>query len=112
MTWVLSSIPDLKSDLPEDFVLRKIAHALEFGVLALLVRAALPRRTAQSKQQPVVDLRDGYAGLAAVAYALVDELHQTFVPGRHGAATDVLIDSAGVVLALLLAVGWRRLRRR
>lgn len=111
MTWVLSSIPDLKSDLPEDFVLRKIAHALEFGVLALLVRSALPERAGRTAKRAVVDLRDGYAGLAALAYALVDELHQTFVPGRHGAATDVLIDGAGVVLALLLAAGWRRYRR-
>ena len=36
-----------------------------------------------------------------VAYALTDEFHQLFVPGRSGSMIDVLIDSAGAVLAWL-----------
>ena len=37
----------------------------------------------------------------ALAYAVTDELHQTFVEGRHGAPVDVLIDAAGVAIAML-----------
>ena len=35
----------------------------------------------------------------AVAYAVTDELHQTFVPGRNGSPVDVAIDAVGALLA-------------
>ncbi len=41
-----------------------------------------------------------YSMLVAVVYALSDELHQLFVPGRQAALTDVFIDAAGALLAL------------
>ncbi|MFO0702643.1 MAG: VanZ family protein [Candidatus Andersenbacteria bacterium] len=106
LIWGLSSIPDLSSGLPQDFLLRKLAHGVAFGVLALLARWALP----PLRNRNHWFARDGYAGFIAVAYAVVDEIHQSYVPGRHGAATDVLIDGGGVVLALLLALAWRRLQ--
>jgi VanZ family protein len=35
-------------------------------------------------------------------YALLDEIHQYFVPGRHFAITDLLIDFVGVIAGLIL----------
>ncbi len=35
-------------------------------------------------------------------YACTDEFHQTFVPGRSGQFTDVLVDTSGAILASLL----------
>jgi hypothetical protein len=93
--FAFSSVPDLGTGLGTwDLVLRKIAHACEFAVLgALLLRA----------------LRDERAALAAgIAYAVSDELHQHFVPGRVGSPLDVLIDSVGVAVGVLL---WRRYGR-
>lgn len=49
------------------------------------------------------------AWIFAVIYALTDELHQTFVPGRHGSLLDVLIDATGAGLGLL-ALTWVRNR--
>ena len=49
--------------------------------------------------------------LIAIGYAITDELHQTTVEGRHGSPVDVLIDSAGVALAML-AVHLHGRRRR
>jgi VanZ family protein len=88
--FTLSSIPDLGTGLGGwDLVLRKIAHAAEFALLAaLLVRAVR---------------RPGLAIALGVAYAVTDELHQSFVPGRAGAPLDVLIDSVGVVVGAMLA---------
>ena len=89
--FAFSSVPDLGTGLGTwDLVLRKIAHAAEFAVLgALLLRA----------------LRDERAALAAgVAYAVSDELHQHFVPGRVGSPLDVAIDAVGVAAGVLL---WR-----
>jgi VanZ family protein len=42
---------------------------------------------------------------AGIAYAITDEVHQLFVPGRVGAPLDVVIDSVGVAAGVLL---WRR----
>jgi VanZ family protein len=92
--FALSGVPDLGTGLGTwDLVLRKLAHACEFAVLGgLLLRA----------------LRDERAALAAgIAYAISDEVHQHFVPGRIGSPVDVLIDSIGVAVGVLL---WRRYR--
>jgi VanZ family protein len=98
LIFALSSIPDLGTGLGTwDLVLRKIAHAGEYAVLgALLLRAV---------------------GLAApafalgVAYAVSDEIHQSFVEGRRGAPLDVLVDAVGVA-AGMLAWQWLAARRR
>ena len=93
--FALSSVPDLGTGLGGwDLVLRKLAHAAEFGVLGMLLLRALRRELP--------------AFAAGVAYAISDELHQHFVPGRRGAPLDVLIDAVGVALGVL---AWRRLAR-
>jgi VanZ family protein len=84
--FALSSVPSLESGLSWDYPLRKVAHAAEFAVLgALLARA-------------VSELGALWLG---IAYAVADELHQTFVPGRAGALLDVGIDAVGVLLGIL-----------
>jgi VanZ family protein len=86
----LSSIPDLGTGLGTwDLVLRKIAHATEYAVLAALLVRALRR--------PAV------SALLAVAYSISDEIHQSFVAGRHAAPVDVLIDAVGVAVGVVLA---------
>ena len=53
--------------------------------------------------------------LLAVGYGLLDELHQSYVPGRDPSLYDVLADVSGAALALsTLAVGlalWQKLSR-
>jgi VanZ family protein len=93
--FVLSSIPDLGTGLGGwDLVLRKLGHAGEFAVLgALLARA----------------LRSAWPAFALGAvYAISDEVHQVFVPGRAGSVLDVGIDAVGVALGVVL---WRRFAR-
>jgi VanZ family protein len=88
-----------------DFVVRKLGHMTVFGILALLAWRALARTT---------DLRPAAAWAAAfsIAYAITDELHQGFVASRHPAVTDVAIDAAGVLIALMALAATRRVRRR
>ncbi|HKP19216.1 MAG TPA: VanZ family protein [Gaiellaceae bacterium] len=86
----LSSVPDLGTGLGTwDLVLRKIAHFCEYAILGFLLYRAIGR--------------DVLAAAAGIAYAGTDELHQHFVAGRHAAFRDVAIDSAGVVVGVLLA---------
>jgi VanZ family protein len=92
---VFSSVSDLGTGLGTwDLVLRKIAHAGEFAALGALLLRAL------RKELPALGL--------GIAYAVSDELHQHFVPGRVGSPIDVLIDSVGVAIGVVL---WRRLAR-
>jgi len=86
----LSSVPDLSSGLGGwDLVLRKLAHAAEYGILGALLVRALRRLS--------------WALALGVAYAVSDEIHQSFVPGRQGSPLDVLIDSVGVIAGVVLA---------
>ena len=49
----------------------------------------------------------GRRSTAGIAYAISDELHQHFVPGRVGSPLDVAIDAVGVVAGVVL---WQRYR--
>jgi VanZ family protein len=89
----LSAQPDLNSGLGTwDTYLRKAAHMTELGLLWWLWRRALGH--------------GGAAALITLAYAATDELHQTFVTGRHGSPMDWLVDAAGVAVAALIIRRW------
>lgn len=95
LIFAFSSVPSLSSGLGVwDLGLRKAAHLTEYAVLGALLARALPELAALG---------------AGIAYAATDELHQYFVPGRHGSLLDVGIDATGVLAGVLL---WRRLGRR
>ena len=79
-------------------VLRKIAHLTEYGILTfLLIRAFVKSCPAMVRARIVV-----WCGLLSVAYAISDEFHQSFVPGRGPSAGDVVIDACGVAICLLI----------
>lgn len=98
LIFTLSSIPDLRSGLQPlwDAILRKLAHATEYGILAWLFFRPLRRH----------GIDGGFAAILAVVlsvvYAVSDEFHQTFVPGRSGAGLDVVIDSLGASIGGLI----------
>lgn len=37
-----------------------------------------------------------------MAYAVLDEIHQYFIPGRAMSAVDVCIDSAGALIGIII----------
>ena len=91
--FLFSSQPS--SDLPDfswaDTIVKKGGHLVGYAILALSYWYAF--RMQQDKR--------GLAWLLAVLYALTDEFHQTFVPGRHSTIWDVLIfDNFGAMLSL------------
>lgn len=83
------------------FVVVKGWHAVEFAILFLIV-LVVADRFAGSRRRNHVPL----AVALTVLFAVLDEYHQTFVPGRGGTWTDVAIDGVGVSVAGLVA--WRR----
>jgi VanZ family protein len=85
----LSSVSALGTDLGAiDIVLSKGAHLTEYAVLGFLLVWATRR--------------EGAALLLGIAYAASDEVHQHFVPGRHGSALDVVIDTVGLAVGIYL----------
>jgi VanZ family protein len=94
--FMLSSVP--ASELPQlrnlDFVARKAAHMLGYGLLAVAYWYALDFKSD----------RRNWAWLLALLYAISDELHQFITPGRHPWWVDVVVfDAAGALLGLWLA---------
>lgn len=85
---------------------RKNAHFFAYLILGVLVRFALGRSGVRGRKGIVV------AFAVCVLYAISDEIHQLWVPGRSGQVSDVLIDSAGAALGLVLYLGVGRLARR
>jgi VanZ family protein len=94
--FAFSSVQSLSTELGTwDTILRKLAHVTEYAILgALLCRAVR---------------RPWLAIAIATLYAVSDEVHQTFVEGRHGAPLDVGIDAVGATIGVLL---WTRLAGR
>ena len=77
-------------------VLFGLAHALEYAVLAWLLWRPL------TAKGTIKDWRRSAAILLLCALcALLDEYHQSFVPGRMADWVDVTTDTAGALLALL-----------
>jgi VanZ family protein len=97
----MSSRPDLPH-YPQDtvdVVLKKLGHVIEYGTLAALVFWAWEPPGARSTRSRVIL---GAFAIAAL-YAVSDEIHQRFVPGRNSQLLDVGFDLVGACLALLLA---------
>ena len=92
-----SRLPRLPPPLA-DVLIKKAAHFLEYGALAMLIWRALAWGGRAW----------GWAWLLAVLYACSDEWHQSFVPGRRPSLWDVLIDGCGAAAALLVVWMIRR----
>lgn len=85
-------------------VLRKGAHMAAYFMLALLVCYAVTSWVSKPRYQYLLTI-----GISFV-YSISDEIHQLLVPGRSGELRDVLIDTAGVLLAMLIVLIIRKLR--
>jgi VanZ family protein len=97
--FALSAIPSLASPFSPfyDFMLRKLAHVTIYAVLTIFLFRAFRLHVVSSSHAWLL------AGLVAGLYAISDEWHQTFVPGREGTVRDVAIDGLGVMGACMLS---------
>jgi len=84
------------------YLLRKCAHLGEYFILGILVMNAV--RASKVPMFKAIVL----SALICVLYAVSDEMHQYFVPGREAQVTDVLIDGMGA----LAGIGLRPLIKR
>jgi len=81
-------------------VLRKVAHVLEYAVLALLWYKAVHRVGGRSPRTAA------WVALSiCLACAFADEAHQSMLPSRQGSARDFVIDAFGATAMLTIARG-------
>ena len=96
-----------------DPLLRKGAHFVAFALLGILSMWTVTKKknVGRTFRQNVPVLLISFT--LCVLFAITDEVHQTFVPGRSGQVSDVLLDSAGIATGVLVYVGvaMRRLRK-
>lgn len=78
------------------FVIRKSAHMISYAILAVLSFIMVYAHKTYIKYSFI------YGFFITFLYAITDEIHQLFVPGRAGMVQDVLIDSLGAIIGLSL----------
>lgn len=79
-----------------NFAIRKTAHFCEYAILGVLTML-LFRQINISRKIAVI-----YAVSVSVMYAMTDEVHQYFVPGRACQLRDVCIDTSGAITGILV----------
>ena len=104
LIFIVSGTPS--DDLPTveswDPLLKKGGHMVAYALLTTLWQRALETRRSSR--------RAAWLALGiTLLYAISDEYHQTFIPGRNGTGLDVLVDMAGALGGLWI---WQRAGRQ
>ena len=99
--------PDIRLDLESlNHIIRKLAHFGVYLILGILIANGLIYNK-KSRINAIL-----LALLICILYAISDEIHQIFIPGRSGQVSDVLIDSLGGLVGIVLLDLLRRRKRR
>jgi VanZ family protein len=102
--FLLSSTPS--NQIPNfgtwDVLVKKGSHLLGYGLLAQSYRYGFGGKKLNANWK---------AGSLAILYAISDEIHQSFIPGRNASVMDIGIDTIGILLSLLGAYVYFRSRR-
>lgn len=77
-------------------IVRKMAHFSIYMIGGILLINLVSTYTAKKAWM--------YAWLIGTMYAITDEIHQYFVPGRSCEIRDVVIDSSGVIIGIVIVV--------
>lgn len=110
--FILSSIPGTVRPEDEEYYrvflwlppqIQNLLHIPVFGVLSWLWLQAFQCRRLQPRHAAAAAI------LLTGVYGVLDEWHQSFVPGRYGSFTDLSLDVLGALLGVLVGL---RLRRR
>ena len=104
--WIFPGLSDARVATLH-FLLRKLGHFSEYFVLGILAARAFAGSFNELLRRRWFEI----ALLLIVCYALLDEFHQSFVPGRTASVYDSAIDTFGGLMALLAFKYWKGRRR-
>ena len=86
-----------------DHIIRKAAHFFEYTVLGILIFTSFYLSvdfSYKNRYHSLIALLCLW--FAGIFYAVSDEIHQVFVPGRSGQISDVALDSVGILFGIVL----------
>ncbi len=88
----------IKTDIDEEkfeYLIKKLAHFTEYMILGILMYMASSKNNTRNNKVL-------WCILLCALYAITDEVHQAFVPGRGPGVLDVIIDTAGSIITGIL----------
>jgi len=92
LIYFLSSLTNFPEEIPSFFGFDKIAHFLEYYFFGcLLYRWFSSMKRSRNRRSAL-----WMTLVIGTIYALSDEWHQSFVPGRDASLWDALFDAAGI----------------
>ena len=102
LLFFLSSIPSdpcIHTPLAKR-ILHNFLHVPAYGGLAFLFLLTFNsfKRSESNFPHPFI-----FAGSLAFIFGVLDEFHQSFVPGRIVSLGDILLDAIGIILVLFIA---------
>ena len=81
-----------------EFFIRKLAHFSLYTMVGLLAMSLFSTYCIKLLKKVTISLCLG------LTYAISDEIHQNFIPGRASSIKDVGIDTLGVIFGIILVV--------
>ncbi|CEK31598.1 acetobutylicum phosphotransbutyrylase [[Clostridium] sordellii] len=98
---MLSNLPIIGNTIKElmkigiaEFLIRKSAHMFLYFTLAILIYMVF--KNINNRKAYL------YSIIGCFIYACTDEIHQLFITGRSGEFKDVLVDTLGATIGLLI----------
>lgn len=91
---IISNILNIENVRLLSLIIRKVAHFTEYLILGTLVINMFTKNNA--KKTYLLSI------LLCIIYAISDEIHQIFTPGRACQIKDILIDSVGSITGIYL----------
>jgi len=76
----------------------KLLHAIVYGILGFLTARAFYFKTSESIKRNAFKL----SFITVFLFAISDEIHQSFVPGRSAEFGDLIADLIGMTLAQII----------
>lgn len=79
-------------------IIRKLAHFSIYTLVGILIM------TFMSTYKLLLFKKFSISTIVGLCYAISDEYHQSFVPGRSAEIRDVVIDTSGVVFGIIIVL--------
>lgn len=100
----ISSIQNLEKDEKErvlrkiEHIIRKLAHFSLYTIIGILLMSLMSTYKIKQRKRVLI------SGSIGLLYAMSDEIHQSFIPGRGPQIRDVGIDFCGVVVGMCMVL--------
>ncbi len=99
---ILANLTQIEMDTLNHIV-RKSAHFTAYLILAVLCLNALRVSGVLGRKRYISAIS------ICFLYSISDEIHQLFVPGRSGRLMDVIIDTLGAAVGIIISIILRKL---